>query len=115
MSVYDNPGGVSTPTASPQLANMVERVAAAIADEEEHCGAEALTICSADVCDCRRTARAAIAAMREPTEAMLDAGADAKIRCDEDEERGDLTPSRITVPDAVWGSMIDAALAEVAP
>lgn len=61
--------------------------------------------------DLQKVARAVIAAMREPTEAMLRAGAEADIpggRIDESTFR----ESRIDTDDApiIWHAMIDEAL-----
>lgn len=71
---------------------MIERVARAIAEAQMGPGYD--WTCFVD------EGRAAIAAMRAPTEAMIDEGAD-ELRA------GDLTR---TTPPHVWRAMIDAAL-----
>lgn len=79
---------------------MIERVAQAIlaTGNDEHCDVASLAVCPPHVCECRARARAAIAAMREPTEAM------------ECEYFNALTGNRREVGRKVYRAMIDAAL-----
>jgi hypothetical protein len=75
---------------------MVERVARALADGA-HCPSQCSTYCGdKTACVARAAARAAIGAMREPTEAMVAAG--------------DPHTSDFGTPDGVWRAMITAAL-----
>ncbi len=113
MSIYDKTTLPSTPTASPQLVPMVERVARAMF-AHEHGGDKASIDRGAAAWEhdgnlYLELARAAIAAMREPTDAMVIAGAQhiAGIQHPISDTAGD-TKGR-------WRAMIDAALAEVAP
>lgn len=78
------------------MSEMVERVAAAIKSEfRPPDGIPSMTL-SDDACT--RFARAAVAALRDPTESMLRAGAKG---CGEDREE---------VAGGAWEAMIDAAL-----
>ena len=56
------------------------------------------------------SARAAIAAMREPTEAMTEAASDAVEKYEDEVRGGDLTPTRHCLPETVWRAMIDEAV-----
>jgi hypothetical protein len=85
------------------MSEMVERVALAIQQaDNEPCPDGVLR--NADVSDWGEyVARAAIAAMREPDKAMIDAGAKQMAKMDD------------TTPDDgsdIWQAMLDAALAE---
>ena len=85
---------------------MVDRVAFAIR-ESYGCedGADGFRACIVDHCSCRAVARQAIAAMREPTEAMLDTGARAI-------NNGLVLSLSSQRAQIVWNDMIDAALAK---
>lgn len=102
--------------------DMVERVAKALAwaarfytdvssDQEELWAAHS----PEDQEMMRSHARAAIAAMREPTEAMTDAGSDAEEKYEDEVKGGDLTPTRHDLPAAIWRAMADAALGKSNP
>lgn len=78
------------------MSEMVERVAGAIYDAAGDCDQE-MNLAAA-----RALARAAIAAMREPTEAMKAAGGFAYM------ERGGMNARDGS--DDIWRAMIDAAL-----
>jgi hypothetical protein len=84
QAIYDAPNGID----GDQLADM-------LLDNDRITGADAAT-CRAQVrAVCENAARAAIAALREPTESMCRAA----------------TRNR-NLADAIWRAMIDAALAE---
>jgi hypothetical protein len=81
--------------------DMVDRVAFAISGSygcED--GADGFRTCVVDYCSCRNVARIAIAAMREPTEAMIRA-------CDWPDTDWN------SGLDDVWRCMIDGALREL--
>jgi hypothetical protein len=79
------------------MSEMIKRVADAIADLPN------------GIMDVEQVARTAIEAMREPTEAMLDAVSHYV------DGGGEQYPIRVGSDDsqAIWRAMIDAALAEV--
>ena len=84
---------------------MVDRLARAICDAEACQGLREPFPC--DVCDkggCVTLARAAIGAMREPTEAMIDAIADALMDGHDEPTTGDCA--------LIWRAGIDAALGQ---
>lgn len=78
------------------MSNMIERVGRAILDESKNFGALA-HYPTGDYSIERRLARAAIEAMREPTDEMIAAGALVEQRV-------------LTTVSAIYGGMIDAAL-----
>jgi len=84
--------------------DMIERVARALWDSPDYIG-----LCSDERRrdgswhDCIHLARAAIAAMREPTEKMIDAGS---------KEQRNILSKPI---EGIWTAMIDAALTEAKP
>jgi hypothetical protein len=86
------------------MSEMVERVAQIIAVASwDTCGPRALSGCLPQTCACREQARAAIAAMREPTQHMKSAAvidAEGEWRFGAHEAR------------KCWQAMIDAALTE---
>jgi hypothetical protein len=87
------------------MSEMIERVARAI--YEDAWGIEWPPEPAGEADEYRRGARAAIEAMREPTEAMLSAAGTRRPRGDE-----------VMGPDhpwALWDAMIDAALKETVP
>lgn len=79
------------------MSEMVERVARAICGDPNDDGRNVLEVH-------RQRARLAIAAMREPTEAMVEAG--VRLGCPEG-GGGDITASEAT---DTWQKMIDEAL-----
>jgi len=78
--------------------SMVDRVAMAIAEECMNLG----WFCEDG--DCERLATAALQALREPTEEMIEAGTNIELG----DENGDLV-STIEEVRRVWQAMIDAA------
>jgi hypothetical protein len=81
---------------------MVERVARAWVAESTGCRGSNVPCC--DGCECIRGARAAIAVMREPTEAMI-----AALLRDKFLDATDHNRDAITLD---WQTMLDAALKE---
>jgi len=74
---------------------MIERVAKAIKDSDSY----------QDYKDYKGYARAAIEAMREPTEEMIEAGGGVIS-----EWNGDMTPATEAAAQIAWPAMIDEAL-----
>jgi hypothetical protein len=56
------------------------------------------------------SARAAVAAMRDPTQAMTEAASEAVEKYEDEVRGGDLTPTQHCLPETVWRTMIDEAL-----
>lgn len=92
---------------------MVERIALAIM-ESYGCedGSDGLRACVVDHCSCRNVARAAIASMREPTEAMLKA---AYASCDDHGHVLIKHGYRAMIDEALSGSRVGHPGASVAP
>ena len=87
--------GAGVAGAGAGMSEMVERVARAVAAEMDRLG-DSLTP--------QETACVAIRAMREPTGAMIDAGAESFVS---------VNPPNITgQPSAAWRAMIDKALGD---
>ncbi len=65
MSIYQTQDGTSTPTTSPQIIPMVDRVAMAIANESVICedGPSQFLLCKEEKCLCRHAARNVLAAI----------------------------------------------------
>jgi hypothetical protein len=61
------------------MSEMVERVANIIARADAYCGGPAPCVQPAEDCDCVKTARTIIKAMRTPTTKMICAAADAEV------------------------------------
>ena len=90
------------------MTEMEERVAVAV-NRSAHCDWR-LETCKAGICQCKVLARAAIAAMREPTQEMRLAGIAEYARPDPTTEH-----ESTLVFNAIWRAMIDAAFNEKSP
>jgi hypothetical protein len=93
------------------MSEMVRRVATVIAENDDACSGARVPCVTAppgspDECQCMRTARAAMVEIREPTEAMLRAAADAV------DPYGAIPEFRRGDAEAHWHVMIDTALAD---
>ncbi len=88
---------------------MIERVARAIAEKLEACGALPKAAKTAQdpwaVGPCMLAARAAIEAMREPTDAMSEAGANTPVG-----HAWRIGGEFIVDPDSIWEAMIEKAM-----
>lgn len=103
-------------TRGPKMSEMIERVAKAIRSEllrqgvlyeSPELGANDLMFaCEGDVADLGSVVRATIEAMREPTEAMFEAGWDATDIASHPDQH----PDDVDNPAVCWSAMIDAAL-----
>lgn len=90
---------------------MIQRVARALYESKAIPGDDWATESEVHREFCRRQARVAIEAMREPTQAMLDAGADHMHEAiDFSPEPGEGIDGYDVSP--VWDAMIDAALTD---